>query len=70
MGGITHRILAQQPEVKKQRNSDKERVRKGVYSSGLIATTTTGQKITLFETNVGHAGEFIELNVSVQQISV
>lgn len=56
----THRILDQTSMVKKQRNSDKERVRTGVYSSGLIATTASNQKIVLFETNIGHAGEFLD----------
>ena len=56
----THRILDQTAIVKKQRNSDKERIRTGVYSSGMIATTVAGQKIVLFETNIGHAGEFID----------
>lgn len=56
----THRILDQTAIIKKQRNSDKERIRTGVYSSGMIATTATGQKIVLFETNIGHAGEFID----------
>ena len=56
----THRILDQTAIIKKQRNSDKERVRTGVYSSGMIATTTADQKIVLFETNIGHAGEFID----------
>ncbi len=65
----THRILEQKPVVKKQRNSDKERVRTGVYSSGLIATTEGGQKIILFETNVGHAGEFIDTVLSERDSS-
>ena len=56
----THRILDQAPIVKKQRNSDKERIRTGVYSSGMIAVTATEQHIVLFETNIGHAGEFID----------
>lgn len=56
----THRILDQTAIVKKQRNSNKERVRTGVYSSGMIATTAADQKIVLFETNIGHAGEFID----------
>ncbi len=56
----SNRILAQQPIVKKQRNSDKSRLRSGVYSSGLVATLTDGHKIILFETNIGHAGEFID----------
>jgi transposase len=56
----TNRIINQRPISKKQRNSDKERIRTGVYTSGLIATTESGKRIVLFETNVGHAGEFID----------
>lgn len=56
----THRILDQTAIIKKQRNSDKDRVRTGVYSSGMIATTAADQKIVLFETNIGHAGEFLD----------
>jgi transposase len=56
----TNRIIDQQPILKKQRNSNKERIRTGVYTSGLIATTELGKRIVLFETNIGHAGEFID----------
>ncbi len=56
----TNRIIDQQPIIKKQRNSDKMRLRTGVYTSGLIATTQDNQRIVLFETNIGHAGEFID----------
>ena len=56
----TNRILDAKPIIKKQRNSHKSKERKGVYTSGLIATLETGQKITLFETNIGYAGEFID----------
>ena len=56
----THRILDQKPVLKKQRNSDKERLRTGVYTSGLIADTQDNQRIILFETNIGHAGEFVD----------
>jgi rubredoxin len=56
----THRILDQQPILKKQRHSDKMRLRTGVYTSGLIATTQDNHCIVLFETNIGHAGEFID----------
>ena len=56
----THRILDQKPIEKKIRNSDKTRLRKGVYTSGVIATTADGRDIVLFETNIGHAGEFID----------
>ena len=55
-----NRILDQHPIVKQQRNSERTRSRSGVYSSGLIATTEEGHRIILFETNIGHAGEFID----------
>lgn len=56
----TNRILDQKPIEKKIRNSDKTRVRNGIYTSGVIATTADGRSIVLFETNIGHAGEFID----------
>ncbi|MFT4927397.1 MAG: transposase [Phenylobacterium sp.] len=56
----THRILDQTSVEKKCRNSDKMRLRTGVYSSGLIATTADERQFILFETNIGHAGEFID----------
>jgi len=56
----TNRILDQKPIEKKIRNSDKTRVRNGIYTSGIIATTADGRDIVLFETNIGHAGEFID----------
>ena len=46
--------------MKKQRNSDKIKLRKGVYTSGVIATTLDERHIVLFETNIGYAGEFID----------
>ena len=56
----THRILDQKPIEKKCRNSDKTRMRTGVYTSGVIASILGGHSIVLFETNIGHAGEFID----------
>lgn len=56
----THRILDAKPIEKKRRNSDKTTMRTGVYSSGIIATTLDERRIVLFETNIGHAGEFID----------
>jgi len=56
----TDRILNQKSMVKKQRNSNKERIRTGVYTSGVIATIENNHKIILFETNIGHVGEFID----------
>ena len=56
----THRILDAKPVIKKARNSDKTRTRTGVYTSGVIATLADNREIVLFETNIGHAGEFID----------
>ena len=38
----------------------KTRQRTGVYASGVIATITGGHHIVLFQTDIGHAGEFID----------
>jgi transposase len=59
LDNTTHRILDAKPIEKKVRNSDKTQLRTGVYTSGVIATTTEAQSIVLFETNIGHTGEFI-----------
>lgn len=56
----TNRIIDQKSVEKKVRNSDKLRTRTGIYTSGVIATTTDNRRIVLFETNIGHAGEFID----------
>lgn len=60
MDDTTNRIVDQKPTVKKRRNSDKETLRSGVYSSGLIASLDTGQDIILYQTDIGHAGEFLD----------
>lgn len=56
----TNKINNQEAIIKKARRSDKERVRTGIYTSGVIATTPDSHKLVLYETNVGHAGEFID----------
>ena len=56
----TNRILDAKPIEKQARNSDKIRTRTGVYTSGVIATIADNREIVLFETNIGHAGEFID----------
>ena len=55
----THRVLTQQPIEKKMRNSDKMQKRTGLYASGIIVTCED-RDIVLFQTNIGHAGEFID----------
>ena len=56
----TNRIVDQKPILKKRRSNGKETLRSGVYSSGLIASLNTGQDIILYQTDVGHAGEFLD----------
>ena len=56
----TNRIIDQQPIMKKQRNSDKIKLRKGVYTSGVIATTLDERHIVLFETNIGVRHEVVK----------
>ncbi|MFT5163613.1 MAG: transposase [Alteromonadaceae bacterium] len=46
--------------MKPQRNGTKMRLRTGVYTSELIATMADERKIVLFETDIGHAGAFID----------
>jgi len=42
------------------RGGNQTRLRSGVYTSGVIATLKDDRSIVLFETNIGHAGEFID----------
>ena len=56
----THRILDQRPIEKPQRNGNKTRLRSGVYTSGVIATLSSGHPVVLFQTNIGHAGEWLD----------
>lgn len=55
----TNRILAQQPVMKKGRDG-RERLRSGIYTSAVLAIGDDGRRIVLFQTNVGHAGEFMQ----------
>jgi transposase len=55
----TNRILDAKPIEKKVRNSDKTQLRSGVYASGIIATLEDNHDVVLFDTSIGHAGEFI-----------
>ncbi|VAW64641.1 hypothetical protein MNBD_GAMMA10-529 [hydrothermal vent metagenome] len=70
MDDTTHRILDQKPVMKKQRKGKKERLRSGVYTSGVIATSLDDHPIILFETNIGHAGEFIDSLLSQRDESL
>ena len=55
----TNRILAQQPVMKKGRDG-RERLRSGIYTSAVLAITDLGRRLVLFQTNVGHAGEWMQ----------
>ena len=55
-----NRILDQTPIEKPNRNGKGTRQRSGIYTSALIAIIPEGQKIVLFQTNIGHAGEWID----------
>jgi len=55
-----NRITGQAPVLKKKRGSQKEHIRTGIYSSGLIATLDDHRDIVLLNTSIGHAGEFID----------
>lgn len=56
----THRILSAEAKLKKIRGSDKERLRTGVHTSGIISILDDDKKISLFKTGINHAGEFID----------
>ncbi len=55
-----NRILDSKPEERPKRNGKGTEMRSGIYTSGLIAITETGKKIYLYNTNLGHAGEFLD----------
>jgi transposase len=56
----SHRILSQGPVEKPDRRTGKLKERTGVYTSGMIATLAEGQSCILYQTNVGHAGEWLD----------
>ena len=59
----THRIIEQEAIQKKMRHSNKLQTRTGLYASGIIASIeqqNEQHQIVLFQTNIGHAGEFID----------
>jgi len=56
----TNRILNQGPVEKPDRKTGKLKTRSGIYTSGVMATLANGAEILLFETNIGHAGEWID----------
>lgn len=56
----SNRILDKVPIEKPRRNNTQMRERSGVYSSGIVASLKGGRNIVLYQTNIGHAGEFID----------
>ena len=56
----TNRILNAETIQKPDRRTGKPRDRKGVYTSGAIAILADSLAIVLFETNIGHAGEWLD----------
>ena len=56
----TNRILTQGTITKPDRRSGKPKTRSGVYTSGVVATLAEGQQCILYQTNVGHAGEWLD----------
>lgn len=57
----SHRILDKKPEIRPNRNGKGERLRTGIYSSCIIAKTKEEKEIVLFETSLGHLGEFLDI---------
>ena len=55
----TNRILEQKPVMKKSRDG-RERLRSGIYTSAVLAIDDDKRRLVLFQTNVGHAGEFMQ----------
>lgn len=56
----TNRILNQGPMEKADRKTGQLKTRSGIYTSGVMATLASGAEILLFQTNIGHAGEWID----------
>ena len=56
----THRILTQGPVDKPDRRTGRPKTRTGVYTSGVIAEVADGHRLVLYQTNVGHAGEWLD----------
>lgn len=55
-----HRILTQEPELRDNPNGNGQRLRTGVYASGLMAIRSDGHEIVLFDISLGHAGEHLD----------
>ena len=55
-----NRILDQSSVNKPDRQTGKPKSRTGIYTSGVIATLADQHQCVLFQTNIGHAGEWID----------
>lgn len=55
-----HRILTQEPELRDNPSGHGQRLRTGVYASGLIAIRSDGHEVVLFDISLGHAGEHLD----------
>ena len=56
----TNRILSQGPIQKPDRRTGKLKERTGIYTSAAIATLGNGHQCVLYQTNIGHAGEWLD----------
>ena len=56
----TNRILSQGPLNKPDRRTGKLKSRTGIYTSGVMAALADGSLCILYQTNVGHAGEWLD----------
>lgn len=56
----SHRILNQSHTQKPDRKTGELKKRTGIYASGVIATLADDHRIILFQTNIGHAGEWLD----------
>jgi hypothetical protein len=56
--------------MKKRRNSNKEQLRTGIYSSGMIARLENNHRAILFETGIGHAGEFLDTILQARTVGL
>ena len=60
MDDTTNRILNQGPIEKPDRRSGKLKTRSGIYTSGVMAYLENGHQCVLYQTNIGHAGEWVD----------
>ena len=56
----TNRVLSQGPIEKPDRRTGKLKKRSGLYTSAAIAQLSDGQRCVLYQTNIGHAGEWLD----------